>query len=190
MQSIFWLQQTRGCMSMIDYLFSWTSGYDGNFHLISSLIALCSGVVGLLSRKGSQLHKYTGYVFLTSMYTVNITALLKYDLTGSFNLFHFVAIASLCTLVCATYFLISFMRTKNMVDIIKHGVFMIWSYYGLFTALIAEVVTRGFPSLLHGEYGWERFSILLMCIMSVCGFITITIVRKQIAPFVRAIKHV
>lgn len=153
-----------------DYLSSWTSGLIGNGHLLTAIIALASGAAVLTMRKGTRTHRWLGYSYVIAMLSVNGTALVKYDLTGGFNLFHGAAIASLVTLILAYGCIWLFKQRRDRKYIAMHGSFMIWSYFGLVMALIAEVVTRKFPYMLHGDGGWTRFTVALAALMIVSGY--------------------
>ncbi len=167
------------------YLTTWTHGSIGIMHLASSLVALGAGFVVLAGRKGTRLHGVLGYLYASNMLFVCGSALLKYDLTGSFNLFHAAALASLATLFAAMLMIFRYKKSRERKDLYAHASFMIWSYFGLFIALIAEVITRSFPYLLHGENGWTRFSIMLIALMSVFGYLTARYVGREIGHLKR-----
>lgn len=71
----------------------------GAFHLIVAIIALSSGTVVLILKKGTGLHKQLGYVYALSMLLVNSTAFGIYRLWGGFGIFHAAAIVGLLTLL-------------------------------------------------------------------------------------------
>lgn len=158
--------------SAVAYFTSWTSGVVGQSHLLTALVALGSGAWVLWARKGTRIHVASGYVYLISMVLLNGTALAKYDLTGGFNMFHAAALGSLLTLAAAFGAAMIYRKTRDRRAIAAHGHFMIWSYFGLLAALVAEVVTRALPFMLHGEGGWTRFLLALTAFMLVTGVIT------------------
>lgn len=71
----------------------------GWVHMVFGLLSLMTGTIVILSRKGNRRHRSWGYAYLFSMVATNITALLIYDLTGTFNFFHASAFLSLATLI-------------------------------------------------------------------------------------------
>lgn len=166
--------------AVLSYFTSWTNGFIGQSHLFTALLALVSGAWALWANKGTKGHRAVGYVYLASMLFVNGTALVKYDLSGSFNLFHAAAIVSLATIVGAFATVIIYRKTRDRRAIAAHGTFMIWSYFGLFAALVAEVFTRALPFMLHGEGGWTRFSIALAAFMLLTGYLTQLYAKREI----------
>ena len=168
---------------MIDYLISWTQGWVGNLHLASALFALVSGLLVLVLRKGTTTHVLLGYLYVISMLSVNLSALFKYDLTGAINFFHIAAVASLITVMAGFRFALRYRRSGDRRAAMAHGIVMIWSYYGLCIALVAEVITRKYPFMLHGEDGWTRFSVMLIGIMLVSAFFTQKLIERQLKSF-------
>lgn len=164
----------------VAYFTGWTSGVVGQSHLGTALVALGSGAWVLWARKGTRIHVSSGYVYLVSMVLLNGTALAKYDLTGGFNMFHAAAIGSSLTLAGAFAAALVYRRTRDRRAIAAHGHLMIWSYFGLFAALVAEVVTRAVPFMLHGEGGWTRFSLALAAFMLATGTITYRYARFEV----------
>lgn len=171
---------------MIDYFLTWTDDLLGHLHLISASCALFFGAVVAVIKKGTRVHIVSGYLYLIAMLTVNISALLKYDLTGAPNMFHFFAFFSLATLGAGYAFALRRRRTGSSRDVAAHGALMLWSYFGLLVALLAEVFTRGFPFMLHGDHGWVRFMLALGAFMAVTGFVMRRFIRHEIAKTLRS----
>lgn len=165
--------------SAISYFTSWTSGLVGQSHLVAALIALASGAWVLWARKGTRAHVRWGYTYLFSMVVLNATALSKYDLTGSFNMFHASALGSVLTVAGAFAAAMVYRNTRDRRAISTHGQLMIWSYFGLVMALVAEIVTRALPFMLHGEGGWTRFSTGLTVLMVITAIPTYLYARRE-----------
>lgn len=72
------------------------------------------------------------------MLATNVTALVLYELTGRFNLFHWFALFSLLTLMGGMGAVIS----KRPGWLVRHANFMAGSYIGVVLATIAEVTSR------------------------------------------------
>lgn len=132
------------------------SGNIGLIHLLASIVAMITGIVILITKKGTKKHKQIGYVYVTSMLLVNFTAFMIYRLFGGFGIFHFFAIVSFLTLLAGMYPII---RRKGKNYIFKHFNYMYWSVVGLYCAFCAEVLTR-IPFYFHIKTSWKLFSTL------------------------------
>lgn len=115
------------------------SGTTGLIHFICSIIALVTGLLVLITAKGTVRHKRIGYVYAVSMIVLNLTAFMIFRLYGKFGLFHWFAVLSSLTLFAGLYPVIT-KKSKNYV--LTHFNFMYWSVIGLYCALMAEVFSR------------------------------------------------
>ena len=145
---------------------AWANDPLGWSHFLLALIGLASGPLIFLWRKGDSRHKIAGYVYVLSMGTTNVSALLIYDLTKSFNLFHFFAVFSLVVLAFAFVAIRKFIVSGSAKYLHMHAHTMVWSWFGLVMAAIAEVVTRLFDGLLLGGSGWWPFLVFLALTMA------------------------
>lgn len=168
---------------MLNYILTWTDDLLGAAHLASGFIALVSGSTIVALPKGRGPHKLLGYLYLVSMVFLNATALSKYDLTGTINLFHGAALISLATLLAGVVAALRYRGSRSPGDVIAHGIFLIWSVYGLVVALLAEVFTRAVPFMLHGEAGWIRFSLALSVFMLLTGLLTQRLIKREVSRF-------
>ena len=115
------------------------TGATGLIHLISSIIALITGVFVLTTAKGTKAHKQIGYIYVISMIILNITAFMIYRLFGKFGIFHWFAILSFLTLLLGIYPVL----VKNFINyLLVHFNYMYWSVVGLYCAFCAEILTR------------------------------------------------
>lgn len=71
----------------------------GPLHVAAASLALILGIVQLARRKGTRAHRALGWVYVAVMVALNVTALGVYHETGTWNLFHTLALASLATVV-------------------------------------------------------------------------------------------
>lgn len=110
----------------------------GGIHVLFGFMALGFGAAVFPATKGSRLHRRLGKAYAASMFALNGTALMIYDLFGGFGPFHWAALASLATLIAGLWPLRS--RTPRWVE--RHAIFMCWSYVGLMAATAAEVASR------------------------------------------------
>jgi len=111
----------------------------GTLHLSLALVALASGLVVCLCRKGTTWHKRWGWAYASVMVAVNATALSIYGLLGHFGPFHAAALFSLFTIAMG---LVPVLRKANRFWLLRHGYWMSGSYVGLWAAAVAETATR------------------------------------------------
>ena len=156
---------------LIDWSY-WVHSILGGAHFGSALAALLLGPVLFFRRKGTMFHRLAGYGYVLSMLTVNITALTMYDFTGRPNLFHVFAVMSLASLLPAMWALQRGVRLKSDRLLEVHARLMMWSYFGLAAAGLAQVATRLLPPLL-GSFGQAALAIgvALFAASAVCWVI-------------------
>ncbi len=109
-------------------------------HIVLAFIALVAGGAVFGLKKGNQKHRIVGRVYFLSMVGLNLTAFGIYNLFGRWGMFHWLALASLVTVV-AGYIAI---RYKN---VLAHYYFMVWSYVGLLGGAISELFARFPPAI-------------------------------------------
>jgi uncharacterized membrane protein len=100
--------------------------YDeiGAIHLLASILALITGTLVLLLKKGTVLHKRIGYLYVAGMVVLIVTAFSIYRLFGGFGIFHFAAIVSTLTLLAG---LIPVLTRKPKVKWMEiHFMYMYW----------------------------------------------------------------
>ena len=112
----------------------------GWVHLIFALIALVVGAVVIFIRKGTRWHRTLGHVYLTCMIAVNVTALFIYIRFGAFGPFHWMAVASLLTLLAGMVPV--FLRRPKRSWLQLHAGFISGSYVGLVAAAGAETFSH------------------------------------------------
>ncbi len=156
----------------ISYFTSWTDELLGGIHFGFALMTLVLGPFIFLRRKGNPAHRLAGHFYVLSMLSLNISALLIYDLTGRPNIFHLFAVLSLATLVPAFIAVRQAIATKEEKYYYRHAYFMVWSYFGVVMAAVAEIVTRAFDGLLLGKAGWTPFMIFLVITMAASAVLT------------------
>lgn len=107
-------------------------------HVLAASVALASGAVVLIARKGTLLHKRVGYVFAFTLLLTNGTAALLYNLTGTVNFLHVFILVSMCSLL---YGMGSIWRRQ--VD--RHVRGMTGAALGVWAAGFAELTVRVLP---------------------------------------------
>lgn len=112
----------------------------GWFHVVLSVLALASGLLVALSKKGTLFHARMGWVYVVSMVGVNVTALCIYRLLGHLGPFHVAAVLSLITIVVGLVAAVRKAPRPRWIEM--HAFWMSGSYVGLCAAAVAEVATR------------------------------------------------
>jgi hypothetical protein len=116
------------------------------------------------------------------MGVVNATALCIYHLTGRFNLFHALAVASLVMLAAGLAQVVPRRRPRNWLW--RHYQYMCWSFVGLLAATNNEAFVRVPPlTRLTAETVSALPMVVTAALVAVCG---VVIVRRQdavLAPF-------
>ena len=132
----------------------------GLIHLISSCCALLFGTLVLILRKGTKLHVKIGYLYVISMGILIATALMIYRLFNAWGIFHYATLFSLLTILLG---MIPIWRKKPVHKWkYQHFSFMYWSVIGLYSAFLAEVLTR-IPNVpFFGMVGLATFLVLLI----------------------------
>lgn len=110
----------------------------GALHLIAALTALPAGAVTVLAPKGGGLHRMLGIVYAFSMLLLCISALMLYNLTGHFGLFHVFAILALFYTLAGLASAV--LRFKGWLA--WHVQWMTWSYLSLLAAALNEALIR------------------------------------------------
>ena len=111
----------------------------GFWHLIFAVVALLSGTVVIMRRKGTRNHKRIGYVYVVSMITMLVTSFMIYRLYGKFGIFHCLAVVSTITLLGG---MVPMLLKKPKGYVSMHFNFMYWSIIGLYAAFVAESLVR------------------------------------------------
>lgn len=112
----------------------------GSIHMVFGIVALLAGTAVVLLRKGTRGHRTLGHVYLTSMVSLNVTALFIYRLFGHFGPFHWLALSSLLTLIAGMVPV--FTRRPKGLWLERHAIFINVSFIGLVAATSAETTSR------------------------------------------------
>ncbi|HKY17306.1 MAG TPA: DUF2306 domain-containing protein [Rhizomicrobium sp.] len=110
----------------------------GSVHMVTALAAIVLGCAVTILPKGRAPHRLLGLAYVFAMLLTNISALMLYNLTGRFNLFHAFALLSL--VLTLPGLLMPIMRPRNW--IFHHVHLMGWSYLGLLAAAANEAAIR------------------------------------------------
>jgi uncharacterized membrane protein len=100
-------------------------------HVVAALSALLAGVAVVLLPKGTDTHRVIGAAYGLALILVNLAALLLHR-ESVFGVFHWLAVASLVTLVAGLSPLLLGKRTPSVIA--THAFCMTWSYVGVAAA--------------------------------------------------------
>ena len=148
----------------------------GQVHLGLAIVALVSGAVVVALVKGTGMHRLFGFLYATSMLGVNGSALLLYNLTGSFGPFHVLALISLSTVAVGVVY--ALLRVPKEAWVISHAYWMSWSYVGLVAAAASEAVTR-----LPTAPFWWAVLLASVVVVGVGGWVISTTVPRSIREY-------
>lgn len=112
----------------------------GWVHVVFGIVALLTGSGVLLLRKGTRWHRTLGHFYLSAMIGLNVTALFIYSLFGDFGPFHWMAVASLTTLLVGMVPVFTRRPKGRWLEL--HGAFISGSYVGLVAATASEITGR------------------------------------------------
>ena len=132
--------------------------YTGFIHLFSSIVAVVAGTLVLTLRKGTKIHKVIGYIYVAAMFVLLATAFMIYRLFGGFGIFHVAGIISTITLLGG---LIPVLRRKPKNWVFFHFIWMYWSVFGLYAALVSEIMTRVPSTPFFGMVGFATGAVML-----------------------------
>jgi uncharacterized membrane protein len=148
----------------------------GWIHVAFALVALATGAVVLVRRKGTRPHRRWGWVYALCMFGLNLTAFSIYRLFGGFGPFHVAAVVSAVTLVGG----ITSALRRRPGWVARHYRWMTWSYVGLLAALVSEVGTR-----VPGTPFWGAVLLASAVVIGAGGYLIRVRADATLAPFVR-----
>jgi uncharacterized membrane protein len=132
----------------------------GRFHFAVAIVALLSGAVVLVRRKGTRSHRRAGWLYVVSMLALNTSALMLYQLTGSFTPFHAAALLSLVSVIGGV---MAARRRRSFSGWAPaHYFWMSFSYVGLVAAAASETITRVDGIDFWGGVGVASLSIFIL----------------------------
>lgn len=112
----------------------------GISHLTLAVGAMLAALAVFLLPKGTRAHRRAGWVYVSGMAGLNVTALGIYDLLGRFGPFHWAALGSLLTVI---FGMIPVRRRQpRRLWVRYHAAWMVWSAVGLYAAAASEIATR------------------------------------------------
>lgn len=147
----------------------------GLIHTVFGLVALAAGTAVVFLPKGGRWHRTLGHVYLTNMIALNASGLFIYDLFGHFGPFHWMALASLLTLLLGMVPVFTRRPRGRWLEL--HAGFILGSYVGLIAATASEVTSR-LPS------GGDGFSATATGITTaVITFIGVVLIQRYLSRY-------
>lgn len=116
------------------------TSHTGLVHFVFSMLSLALGTVVLLSAKGTRFHKLMGRLYCIAMTITLATAFMTYRLFGTWGIFHWTALVSTLTLLCAMLPVLTRRPSNNYISL--HLSFMYWSVMGVYAAFVSETLVR------------------------------------------------
>lgn len=121
-------------------LTNWVHSFTGLLHFASAVIGMLTGLIMLLSTKGTANHKMAGYVFVVCLLIVNISAMFIYDFNdGSIGVFHLLIPVSFFFLL---FGLIPMLGKRKPNAVMRHNIGMNGAAMGLWAAGATEYFVR------------------------------------------------
>ncbi len=125
------------------------------FHAVTGVVSIVTGLVIVLSNKGTAFHKVAGRVYVASMYVLCFASFGIRDTTPffkGFGMFHVMALVSIATVTAGLVPALYRGRFKDWYA--AHYASMLWSYVGLIMALNSHFFKEVFLFLsLNMELG-------------------------------------
>jgi hypothetical protein len=141
----------------------------GALHTALALSCVVVGAIQLTFPKRGAWHRARGYAFIYAMLMADGAALLIYRFTGSFNMFHVGALANLACIVGGIAPMLRTPRPPNWK--LRHYYFIAWSYVGLMSAAVTELIVRTVPPSGHAQ-GWGVSAVVTVLVTAI-GYILI-----------------
>jgi uncharacterized membrane protein len=141
----------------------------GAIHSALALLCIAVGLTQFARPKRGAGHRARGYFYVYAMLVADGTALLVYQFTGQFNVFHAGALLNLFCIVMAVVPLLRSLRPSNWRHVHYHWI--AWSYVGLIAAAVTEIVVRTGLVTTQGQ-GWA-VSFAVAVTVTVIGYVMI-----------------
>jgi uncharacterized membrane protein len=127
--------------------------FTGAIHATLGMLCIGVGLIQFFRPKRGAGHRARGYLYVYAMLVADGTAMLVYQFTGRFNLFHVAAIVNFVCIVLAIVPLLRSPRPSNWR--MTHYSFISWSYVSPIAAAATNIVAR--LGLARGQIGLAAF---------------------------------
>jgi uncharacterized membrane protein len=150
----------------------------GAIHTALAMSGIIVGLIQFLRPKRGPTHRARGYAFVYAMLIADGTAMLVFQFTGKFNIFHVGAIVNLVCVVAAVIPILRTPRPSNWK--MQHYYWMSWSYVGLMAAAVTELVVRT-SHLATKQQAWTATAATSVIVTAV-GYVLINRYRPVSPP--------
>ena len=113
---------------------------EGWVHSLAGVVALITGTITLILKKGTKLHLGIGYVYVTSMAVLLVSSFMIYRLFDGWGIFHYASVVSSISVILGI--LPPLLLREKSFWLRLHFTAMYWSVIGLWAAFIAEMSVR------------------------------------------------
>ena len=143
--------------------------FAGGLHATLALLCIAAGLIQFLRPKRGAGHRARGYFYVYAMLVADGTAMLVYQFSGRFNLFHVGAILNFACIVLAIVPLLRSPRPAHWRT--THYYFIAWSYVSLMSAAATEIAVRLGPLTTPGQIGLA--ALVLSVVMVAIAYVVI-----------------
>jgi uncharacterized membrane protein len=113
---------------------------EGWIHSLAGVVALITGTFTLILKKGTKLHIWIGYLYVSSMTVLLVSSFMIYRLFDGWGIFHYASVVSSISVILGI--LPPLLLRKQSFWLRLHFTAMYWSVIGLWAAFIAEMSVR------------------------------------------------
>jgi uncharacterized membrane protein len=141
----------------------------GAIHTALALLCIVIGAVQLVRPKRGAPHRARGYAYVYAILIADGAAMLLYRFTGAFNIFHVGALVNFVFVIAA---IVPVLRTPRPAGWKHwHYYFIAWSYVGLISAALTEVIVRLSQPATRGS-AWSLTAIVTALVTAI-GYVLI-----------------
>jgi uncharacterized membrane protein len=153
----------------------------GAAHITAAIAALVLGAMVIGAAKATPFHRMLGAGYVAAMIIVNVTALGLYRLTGHFEPFHVLALASLAVL--AHGIVIVLRRRPGW--LLAHSRSMAWSYISVSAAACSEITVRLFATYGMIARGWQIIAagVIVAVLSAAFGFLLLPRIQRTASAY-------
>ena len=153
----------------------------GAAHVTAAIAALVLGAMVIGAAKATKLHRMLGAGYVAAMIIVNMTALGLYRLTGRFEPFHVLALASLAVLAHGAVVVLR----RGPGWFLVHARSMAWSYISVSAAACSEIVVRLFATYGMIARGWPIIAagVMVAALSTALGFLLLPRIQRTASAY-------
>jgi uncharacterized membrane protein len=157
------------------------ANWIGAAHLTAAVAALALGTMVICATKATLFHRIIGTGYVCAMIIVNLTALAIYRLTGDFEPFHALALASLAALGRG----VAAVVRRRPGWLLTHYQSMAWSYLSITAAACSEIVVRLFARSGFIGGGWQIIAsgIAITVVVTILGSVLLRRLQRTVMAY-------